>query len=302
MDKTKLSKGRRSLFLFIFGLTLPAMILLLGFLVYPIGSAVYMAFHKVGLAELGSRKMPFVGVENFTQILKDDLFKTSFKNTLLFAGATVSLQILLGLALALVVTTRSPLSPIIKGIMLLPWAIPPIVNGILWNFLFDSTFGHINVLLKHLGIIESFVMWLSDPKLALLAVIIANVWRSTPFCAILFYASLQMIPRKFYEVAKVNGASSWDSFWYITLPLVKSTMAILLVLRTIFSLRVFAEIFSMTYGGPGNATWVLGWYTYSQAFNYFRYGVGSASGLILALLTAAITLVYLKFLYREVEY
>jgi len=245
-----------------------------------------MSFHKVGLKELATGKMPFVGLQNFFEVSGDKLWIESFLHTLAFTAVVVGVQILLGLGIALLIyTPLNKFSRAIKAVMLVPWAVSPVTNGILWKFLFDPSFGHLNVVLQLLGITNDFILWLSDPKLALWAIALAYIWRVTPFCVLLFYAALQGVPKELYEVADLDGATAWSKFKNVTLPLIMPVLAILLVLRTMFSLRVFAEIFSMTYGGPGTSTWVVGWYIYSTAFRYFRYGVGCAAGMLLYVTT-----------------
>jgi multiple sugar transport system permease protein len=250
-----------------FLLNAPSVVFLLMIIAYPLLYALYLAFHKVGVRELRTGEMPYVGWQNFVALFGDDLFWLSLKQTFIFVGTSVALELTLGLCIALVIDEqRVLLSRVTRLLILLPWAIPPIVNGLLWSFIYNSQYGYLNVVLYKLGLISEFAQWLGDPNLALFAVIIPYVWRTTPFAVLLFHAALQGIPEELYEAAEVDGANAWSRFLRISLPLVSPTIAVVLVLRTTFAFMVFDEIFALTQGGPGNATWVTAWYTYRAAF------------------------------------
>jgi ABC-type sugar transport system permease subunit len=236
-------------------------------------------------------------------VLGDPVFLTSARNTGIFVVLSVSLEVTLGLGIALVIADRTSwLSRVNRALVLLPWAIPPIVNGLLWSFIYNSKYGYLNAVLHQLGLIRDDIQWVGDPHLALAAVVVAYVWRTTPFGVILLYAALQGIPEELHEAAQVDGATAMQRFWGVTLPLLRPVLAVLLVLRTTFAFMVFDEILAITQGGPGNATWTLAWYTYSYAFRYLNFGIGAASGFILALLVTATAVLYTRYVYQRVEY
>jgi multiple sugar transport system permease protein len=281
----------------------PALAGLALILAYPIGYAGYLSFHEVNLRHLRTGEFPFAGWANFGRLLDDPLFWLSLRQTVVFVAAAVALEVLIGLAVALLIDDdRVVISRITRALILLPWAVPPVVNGLLWAFIFNGQYGYLNRLLLALGAIGEPVNWLGGPGLAMAAVITAYVWRTTPFNILLYHAALQSIPGEIYEAADVDGASAWQRFRAITLPLLAPVIAISLVLRTTFGFMVFDEILAITQGGPGNATWVAAWYTYRISFQPpFNIGLGAASAWALALIVGAISLVYVKALYRRVE-
>jgi len=179
--------------------------------------------------------------------------------------------------------------------------VPPIANGVMWSFIFNSKYGPLNAALYKLGIIDGSIQWISDPALALGAVVVAYVWRTVPFGALLFHAALQTIPESLYESASIDGAKSWQQWWYITMPLLRPTLLVVLILRTVFSFMIFDEILAITYGGPGDSTWTAAWYIYSTAFRFYKFGPASAAAFILTLVIAAVAVLYVRLLRGEVE-
>jgi len=286
-----------------FLLCLPAFVFLLAIIAYPILYALYLSFHEVDLSALNTGDMPFVGLANFQALLRDGVFWAALRNTVVFTAVSVAGEVLFGLAIALVINEKSiKLSAVSRALILLPWAVPPIVNGLMWGFIYSPSYGYLNVILYRLGIIKEFMQFLGNADIALYMVSIPYIWRTTPFAALLFHAALQGIPEELYEAAKVDGANARERLWGITLPLLRPTFTVLLVLRTGFAFMVFDEIFAMTQGGPGNATWVAAWYTYSQSFRYVEIGMGAASAYVLAIMIAAVAVVYIRLLYARVEY
>ena len=285
-------------------MTAPAGVFLFAIVAYPLLFALFLAFHRVSARELRSGEMPFVGWENFLALLNDAVFQLSLQHTIVFVALSVLLEILLGIAIALLINEQSVrISALTRVLVLLPWAVPPIVNGLLWSFIYNSKYGYLNVLLYNLGLIGEFVQWTGNPDLALYLVVVPYVWRTTPFAVLLFHAALQGIPSELYEAAEVDGAGAWQRFLGITLPLLAPTVLVVLVLRTTFAFMVFDEIFAITGGGPGNATWTAAWYVYRTSFQPpFEIGVGAASAYILALIIFAIAYAYIRLLHRKVEY
>ena len=273
-------------------------------LAYPIFYAGYLSFHKVSIRELRSGVYPFIGLENFQRLFNDDLFWLSLRHTFVFVFATVSLEVVIGLAIALIINERRIwLARITRLLVLVPWAVPPVVNGLLWAFIFNTQFGYLNRLLYQLGLVDQQVNWLGNSNFALFAIVIAYVWRTTPFNILLYDAALQGIPRHLYEAAEIDGASTWQVFWNITLPLLRPVIVITLILRTTFAFMVFDEILAITNGGPGNDTWVAAWYTYKISFQPpFDIGLGATSAYVLAIVIGLIAIFYVRTLYRRVEY
>jgi ABC-type sugar transport system permease subunit len=284
-------------------LNLPASLVLLLVLAWPVLYAGWLSLHEVSLRQLRSGELPFAGLANYRRLFGDEVFWLALGHTVSFVAISVALELVLGLAIALVVDDeRVALSRVSRVLLLVPWGVPPVVNGLLWSFVFHAQYGYLNRALLALGVVREPVNWLGDPTLAMGAVIVAYVWRTTPFNVLLYHAGLRGIPRDYYEAASVDGASAWRGFWHITLPLLRPIIAVTLVLRTVFGFMVFDEIFAITQGGPGNATWVAAWYTYRTAFQPpFNVGVGAASAWVLALILAGAGLAYARLVGRRLE-
>ena len=258
----------------------------------------------MSIRQLRSGELPFAGLANFARLSEDPLFWLSLRHTLVFVAASVVLEVVIGLAIALVISDeRVWLSRLTRFLILIPWAVPPVVNGLLWSFIVNAQFGYLNRALYKLGLITDYVNWLGHPWLAMGAVVAAYVWRTTPFNILLYHAALQGIPAQVYEAAAVDGASPGQSLRLITLPLLRPVVAVTLILRTTFSFMVFDEILAITQGGPGNDTWVAAWYTYRRAFQPpFDIGLGAASAWVLAVMVGLAALAYVRLVYRRVEY
>jgi multiple sugar transport system permease protein len=282
----------------------PAAVCLLLVVAYPVVYAGYLSFHEVGIRQLRTGEFPFAGWENYARLLGDPVFWLSLRHTLLFVGVSVALEVVIGLAVALVINEeRVWISRVTRFVLLVPWAVPPVVNGLLWSFIFNAQFGYLNRTLHAIGLIDEYVNWLGHPTLALGAVITAYVWRTTPFNILLYHAGLQGIPREYHEAAEVDGAAGWRTFRHVTLPLLRPIIAVTLILRTTFAFMVFDEILAITQGGPGNATWVAAWYTYRMSFQPpFDVGLGAASAYALALILALVGIAYARAVSRRVQY
>ena len=295
--RREMSAGRFALVM-----NLPTLLCLGLVLAYPVGYAAYLSVHRVGLAQLRRGEFAFTGWENYGRVLEDPLFWVAIKNTLIFTVITVGSEIVLAVAIALLINQAGIwTSRITRFLILLPYAIPPICNGLIWSFLYSFQFGFLNRILFSLGLISDPVNWAGNPDTALYAVTVPYIWRTLPFAIILVHAALQGIPRELYEQAAIDGANAWHRFTKITWPMLQQIIAIILILRTAFAFAVFEEILAITQGGPGDATWVAAWYSYKITFAPpNNFGMGSASAFILTLMIAAIALVYLRLIYRRV--
>ena len=295
--RREMSAGRFALVM-----NLPTLLCLGLVLAYPVGYALYLSVHRVGLAQLRRGEFAFTGWENYGRVLEDPLFWVAIKNTLIFTVITVGSEIVLAVAIALLINqTGIWTSRVTRFLILLPYAIPPIANGLIWSFLYSFQFGFLNRILFSLGVINDPVNWAGNPDTALYAVTVPYIWRTLPFAIILVHAGLQGIPRELYEQAAIDGANAWHRFTKITWPMLQQIIAIILILRTAFAFAVFEEILAITQGGPGDATWVAAWYSYKITFAPpNNFGMGSASAFILTLMVAAIALVYMRLIYRRV--
>ncbi len=283
-------------------MNLPTLIFIGVVLVFPVVYAGYLSVHRVGMAQLRRGEFPFTGWENYGRVFEDPLFFTGIKNTLVFTAITVSSEIILSVAIALLINQMGVWSSrVTRLLILLPYAIPPICNGLIWSFMYSFQFGFLNRLLFTAGLIDNPINWAGNPNTALYAVTVPYIWRTLPFAIILVHAALQGIPRELYEAAAIDGANAWHRFRRVTLPMVQPVIAVILILRTAFAFAVFEEILAITQGGPGDATWVAAWYSYKITFSPpNNFGMGSASAFILALMIGAIAFVYVRLFYRRV--
>jgi multiple sugar transport system permease protein len=280
----------------------PSLLVMLLVLAYPIYYAGYLSFHRVGVGQLRSGNFPFYGFENYVRLFQDPLFLLALKNTFIFTAITVSAEIVLAVLVALLINQQGIwTSRVTRLLVLLPYAIPPIANGLIWSFIYSFQFGFLNRILFTLGIIDQPINWAGNPDTALYAVTVPYIWRTLPFAILLVHAALQGINKELYEAAAVDGASAWHRFWYITLPLLRPIIVVILVLRTSFAFAVFEEILAITQGGPGDATWVAAWYSYKIAFAPpFNIGAGAASAYVLAMIVSVLAVIYVTFIYRRV--
>lgn len=286
-----------------FVMNVPTLLVLALVLAYPIYYAGYLSLHRVSLPQLRSGVFPFVGLDNYERVLTDPLFLLSLGNTLVFTAITVVVEVAAAVAIAILISQQDIwTSRVTRFLILLPYAVPPIANGLIWSFMYNFKQGFLNRLLFSAGLIDTPINWAGDADTALLAVTVPYIWRTLPFAVLLVHAALQGISKELYEAASVDGAGGWHRFVHITLPMLMPVIVVLLVLRTSFSVAVFDEILAVTQGGPGDATWVASWYSYKKGFAPpFDIGGGAASAFILALIVAALALLYVKLLYRRVD-
>jgi multiple sugar transport system permease protein len=284
-------------------MNIPTLVTLALVLAYPIFYAAYLSFHKVSLAELRRGIFPFVGFANYERIFNDKLFLLALKNTFIFTAFSVTVEIVLAIAIALLIDQKHVWTGrITKFLILVPYAVPPIANGLIWAFIYSFEYGFLNRILFTLGIADSAVNWAGDPATALFAVSVPYIWRTLPFAILLIHAALQGISHELYEAASVDGAGALQRFWHITLPLLRPIIVVILVLRTSFAFAVFDEVLAITQGGPGDATWVASWYSYKKGFAPpFDIGMGAASAYVLALIVGLLAIAYVGAIYRRIE-
>ena len=234
---------------------------------------------------------PFVGADHYMEALRDARFRAAIAHTLFFTFASVLLEMTLGLILALVMHRGFRGRGAVRTLVLLPWAVPTIVTGLIWRFMFESRAGIANVTLAATGIVTPDFAWFADAFAAWLPIIAADVWKTTPFVALLLLAGLQTIDAGLYEAARIDGASAWQRFRLITLPMLAPAILVAFVFRSLDAFRVFDLIFVMTGGGPGTATESISLYAFDALLQNLRFGYGSAlsiSVFVLAFLFAAI--------------
>ncbi|MCP5155857.1 MAG: sugar ABC transporter permease [Ectothiorhodospiraceae bacterium] len=282
----------------------PSVLLMLVVLVFPLFYALYLSFSRVRIGELRRGfPFPFYGFENYVRLFQDELFLHSLQNTFVFALIVVVVEVVLGLAIALLINQQGLwLSRVTRVLILLPYAIPPIANGLIWIYIYNFKLGFLNRSLFQLGFIEQYIDWTGIPETALYSLTVPYIWRTLPFAILLFHAALQGLPKDVYEAARVDGAGAWRCFWHITLPLMRPIIAVVVILRTSFAFLVFDEVLALTQGGPGDATWVASWFSYKKSFAPpFNIGLGAASAYVLALVIGLLAVFYVKVLYRRAQ-
>ena len=275
----------------------PAVLVISIVAVYPALNVFGLSLHRklliFGISE-------FVGLENLLFLLGDSRFWNSLWNTVYFTLVSVSLELLLGLAIALTLRRAFKGQGWIRAIVLLPWAIPTVVSAKMWEWMYNVEFGVINYVFTSLGLLTGKVNWLGDSSLALHAAIFADVWKTTPFVALLLLAGLQVIPAEVREAATVDGASRWQIFLRVTMPLLTPVILIVLLFRSLDAFRVFDLIYVLTNGGPANTTETLSIYAYKLLYSTLEYGYGSAVGVIVFICVMSISLLYINLLRKHV--
>jgi len=270
----------------------PALFMLSLITVYPIIYVFYLSLHRKLLIFDISK---FVGFENYLFLFSDDRFWNALKNTVYFTALSVSLELILGLSIALLLQRSFRLRGIVRAIVLIPWAIPTVVSARMWEWIYNTDFGILNY------IIGSKINWLGNPFLALNAAVFMDVWKTTPFVAILIMAGLQVIPQELYQAAKVDGAGRWAIFKTITLPLLKPVILVVLLFRTLDAFRIFDAIYVLTGGGPANATETLSIYAYKVLFQTLQFGYGSTLSVVVFLCIGCISILYIKLLSKGIK-
>lgn len=255
-------------------LLLPAVIILLLVFAYPIWRSIWLGFFA---QNLGTELQPiFVGLDNYIRILGDAHFWQTFGITLRFTVISVLVELILGMAIALVLDRAFRGRDVVRTIALLPWALPTALIALGWTWIFNDQFGIANDILLRLGLIKDGINWLGEPLTATLALIVADVWKTTPFISILLLAGLQSIPTDLYEAYAIAGASPWQRFWQITLPLLMPQIIVATLFRFAQAFGIFDLVQVMTGGGPGGATEVVSLYIYANALRYLDFGYASA--------------------------
>jgi multiple sugar transport system permease protein len=275
----------------------PALLLLLVLVAYPFCMAVYLALSNAFIG----RPSHLVGLSNFLNLWQSDAFRQTFQNAFVFTGASVACKLVLGISLALLLNQQLWFKRVIRGSVLLPWVIPTALSTLGWTWMFNSLYSVVNWTGIALGIMTPpGPNWLGQKYYAMAAVVIVNVWRGLPFFAITLLAGLVSIPKELYEAAEADGAGPIARFWYVTLPLLKPVLAIVVLFSTIFTFSDFNIVFVLTHGGPINSTHLFATLARQIGLESGRIGEGAAISLYLFPVLAFVVYAQLKFVRREV--
>lgn len=275
---------------------LPAISILCAFLLFPFVWNIYISTHGVSITTI-LKEWEFVGLDNFIQVLNDPNFHTSIKISVIFVGGSVAFQFLIGLLIASLLNQNIKGKQILIALIMIPWITSGLIAAFSFKFIFDNSFGIINYILEYLGF--SSIAWLSDPNIVVWSIVIANVWYGTPFTILFLTAGLLSINPSIYESAKVDGASKIKSYFYLTLPMIKSFLIIDIILITIWSINFFEIPLIMTGGNPLFASTPASLYMYRQAFEFGLLSKGSASGIILLSINIVVAFIYIIALKRR---
>jgi ABC-type sugar transport system permease subunit len=266
---------------------------------FPLLWTVWDSFHVHDL-RMPWRGQPFIWFTNYTEALTNARFWEAVAHTTLFTFFSVTTEIMVGLLLALALHHSYHGRGLVRVAVLLPWAIPTVVTALVWRFMFESPSGIVNAVLIDMGLGSEPIVWFIHTTTAWVPIILADVWKTTPFVALLLLAGLQNIDPSLYEAARVDGARPWRQFIHITLPLLQPALLVALIFRTLDAFRVFDLIYVMTGGGPGTATEPIALYTFNVLFQNLRFGFGAALSVLIFLVTFMLALLYIRVLGRDV--
>jgi multiple sugar transport system permease protein len=288
---------RRRLFPYL--LNLPSLLVIFSLIAYPIGLSIWYSLHNYNLRH--PERFDFVGLKNYITAITSDAFQSALWITFKFSAAAVTLSLLVGLALALLLNREIRGRRFVRALVLVPWAVPPIINATMWRLIYDPHTGALNGLLLQLGLIDKYQDWLTSSTFVVPMVVLAFVWNRVPLVVILLLSALQAIPSDLYEAARVDKASKWRQFRRITLPWLAKPILIVLILETMTSLRSLDLFYVLTSGGPGNSTTVVSWLTYQTSFVGLDFGLGAAYSYLIVMITAVVTVIYLRLIFTKGE-
>jgi multiple sugar transport system permease protein len=283
--------GRWTAFLMV----LPVLLLVATFTLYPFGQAIYES------VRLTSPFFPaeFVGLDNYRGVIGSTYFADAARVTFKFAALAVPVTVLASLFIALLLNERFLGNTALRAGMLLPWALPASITGIVWKWMFLDSWGAFNVILYELRIITSYIQWLTSPRLAFMAVIIAFVWTQTPLATALILVAVQAVPHEYYDAASLDGAAATRRFRDITLPSILPTIVIVTLYQTLMALSTFDITYALTHGGPGTATTMLTYFTWAESFKMLDFGRGAALAILIALASIMLIVVLLRAMPKD---
>jgi len=288
-----LGYDERSALLFV----LPFAIVLFAVAVFPVVYSFYISLYSLRLTR--PNRVPFVWFDNYLTVLSDPQFWQAVERTVAFSVMAVVATALLGLLIALLLNEEFPGRRVLGALLLIPWAIPSVANGLMWKWIYDSNYGALNGALLQLGFINSYAVWLGDADKTLALIANAFVWKEVPLAAILLLVGMKTIPADLYAAAKVDGADALRRFFHVTLPALGPSFALVIIYETMIAIRHFDLFFLLTEGGPGDASHVVAWRIYVETFRNLSFGTGAAMSYILALATLALSYVVIRALGRR---
>jgi trehalose/maltose transport system permease protein len=276
-------------------LAAPAILTIVLIAVIPLAQTIGDSLFQISL-KFENAARPFVGLNNYMSALTDASLFNALSVTAVVAGVSVAIELVLGMIIALLINRAFHGRGIVRAAVLVPWALTTVVSAKMWAWIYDGRYGVINDLLMRLGVIDQPIIFLVRPEVTIWAMIAAEIWKTTPFMALLLLAGLQLIPNELYEATSLDGASRWQAFWRVTLPLLKPTILVALLFRTIDAVRMFDLPRVLTNGGPGKSTETVVLYTYNTFFTSLNFGYGSTLAVVTFLIVVVISFIFIKVL------
>lgn len=276
-----------------YAMVMPAVLVLLAVTAYPLFYNIWNSFHSAQLLDPATYGK-FAGLSNYKAIFTDNLFLPSLERTAVFAAASVAVELVIALAVAVVLNRPFRGRGLVRAAVLVPWAVPTVVSAELWKTMFDPQQGVVNYILVSLHLPLAHTTWLSEPGTAWVAIFFADAWKNVPFMVILLLAGLLVIPQDLYEASRVDGATAWQAFRRVTLPLLKPALMVVLVFRTLSAFLIFDVIYVMTAGAPGNSTSTLAFLNWQAFITNADYGYGGAVSVVLVVCCLVIAAVYVR--------
>ncbi|MGD0558341.1 MAG: sugar ABC transporter permease [Streptosporangiaceae bacterium] len=279
-----------------YALVAPVLVLLVAITGYPLIYNLWNSFHFVNLS-YGSLPHSWVGTKNYSDMFNSTVWVGAFERTIVFTAVTIVFDVVVGLGLALMLHRRFRGRGLLRAAVLVPWAVPTVVSAMLWKTMFDPRAGFVDYFLSTFHPAWSSLTWLNASVLrSWVAIFVADSWKNVPFVALILLAGLQVIPSEVYEAARIDGASWWQSFRRVTLPMLRPALSVALIFRTLQALLVFDVIYIMTGGGPGNSTETLSFLNYQTFIVNTDFGLGGAMSLMLVVLALVVSFGYVRLL------
>ena len=271
----------------------PSLILIFALAIYPLLYTIFISFTELNMM---TGETQYKGLTNYIQAFTSGEFWNSVWVTLLFTILSLVIQLPLGVLVALLLNQEFKGRWLLRSIVLVPWAVPTLVNSTLWNWIFNTQYGAANRLLMQFNLISEPIIWFDSPMKAMGVIVFADTWRMLPLYVLMMLASLQTIPQSQIEAAILDGAGAFSRFRNVILPLIKPMLLVVLVIRTMQALKVFDIIYMLTHGGPANGTMVISYFIYNQSFAFMHFSYGAALAIIVAVISTIITVLYVKIL------
>src|SRR5262245_22544169 len=275
----------------------PALLIILALTIYPIVNSFWISLHNYSLRQ--QDVFTFVGLGNYAALLQKPEFWGALRVTFTLTFFVTFVVLVLSIGMALVLNEPFRGRGFVRALVLLPWAMPGVVNALMWRWIYNGRIGVLNGALYSMGVIDDYQSWLIDERFVYASLIFADVWNVFPFSTLIMLAALQAIPSELYDAARVDRAAIWNRFRHVTLPWLVHPILIVLILQTLGGLRTFDLIYLLTAGGPGNATTTIGFLAYRTAFLSYDFGLGNAYSYVIAFLTLALAILYMRLLWRR---